>query len=203
MDTSELEKHLEIARQRMNSFVHYKNSGEFHQARATVLSLERKIAAERGEEYADSLDFPVQWDTGAPLPQLIANDYRTFLIFVLRNDHPEDFLGDSIALVQFHTCLSVKLGAPNEEVLNGHPLYGKGLEYYSAQIVRNSNWIQELETINKVHSHYRPELWRSVSHYIFGFHDKIFECIAQSYTVEVFQKGMDDVVEKAARRLLQ
>ncbi len=78
MDTSELEKHLEIARQRMNSLVHYKNPGEFQQARATVLSLERKIAAERGEEYADSLDFPVHWDTGAPLPQLIANDYRTF-----------------------------------------------------------------------------------------------------------------------------
>src|SRR4051794_5203846 len=40
-------------------------------------------------EYAEPLDFPVQWDTGAPLPQLLVNDYRAFLTFYVRVVDPK------------------------------------------------------------------------------------------------------------------
>ena len=109
---------------------------------------------------------------------------------------------ESVALVQFHHCLSSKLGDPNDEVFHGHPLNGKGLEPYNVQIVRNSKWIKELETINKVHSLYNPKEWRLLNHYIFWFHDNTFECIAKSYDVEVFQKSMDEVFGEAAKRIL-
>jgi len=56
-------------------------------------------------------------------------------------------------------------------VFHGHPLNGKGLEGYSPLRVKNSLWIKELEAINSIHSGYRPESWRSLNHYIFGFHD--------------------------------
>ena len=75
---------------------------------------------------------------------------------------------------------------------------GKVLKFYTAQIVRNSKWVKELETINKVHSLYNPKEWRLLNRYIFWFHDNTFECIAKSYNIEVFQKSMDEVFGEAA-----
>jgi len=93
----------------------------------------------------------------------MANDYKTFLIFLfylkirLKMGYnitvPDlaDINAESLALVEFEGCASAKLGSPNEEVFQGHPLYGKGLDSCSAQIVRSSKWLKELEDINKVH----------------------------------------------------
>jgi hypothetical protein len=159
------------------------------------------------EEFAETIEFPVKWDIGAPMPHLLTNGYRTFLVFYLKDDYSEGDRTELVALVQFLRCVSVKLGDPNDEVLHGHPLYGKGLEPYSAQIVRNSTWVKELETINKVHSQYKPEFWSELNHYIFWFHDQTFECVAKSYEVEVFrktepEKSMDEVVIETVKRLL-
>jgi hypothetical protein len=209
MIVSKLEKELENAQERLKQAVAAlapKHKGgemdEHMSARAVVLLLERKLAAERMEEYADTLDFPVKWDIGAPMPHLLSNGIRTLLLFYLRDDNLGDDSVESIALIQFHRCLSVKLGTPNEEVFHGHPLHGKGLEPYTAQIVRNSKWIHELEAINKVHSNYNPELWHSLNHYILWFHDETFECVAKSYEVEVFQKSMSEVIAEATKRIL-
>src|SRR5947209_3670485 len=58
-------------------------------AKEAVLRLERELAAAKGEEHAIPLDFPVQWDAGAPLPHLLRNDYRCFLTFYVREDDPD------------------------------------------------------------------------------------------------------------------
>ena len=58
---------------------------EFDAAREAMLAAERVLAAELGEPYAVPLEFPVQWDIGAPLPHLIQSDYQTFLLFWLRD----------------------------------------------------------------------------------------------------------------------
>ena len=42
-----------------------------------------------------------------------------------------------LALVEFPLCTPVKLGSPNDEVFDGHPLYGRGMDDYTAQRVRN------------------------------------------------------------------
>ncbi len=122
-------------------------------------------------------------------------------MFYLPDDYSEGGRIESVALVQYHHCMSSKLGDPNEEVFHGHPLNGEGLEPYTAQIVRNSKWIKELESINKMHSQYDPELWRSLHHYILWFHDNAFEGAAKAYEVEIFQKSLDEVFEEAANRL--
>jgi hypothetical protein len=183
-------------------------------ARATVRSLERQLAAARGQEYAEPFDFPVKWDVGAPMPHLLANGQHTFLVFYVRVDdpnwngtyvkirNPEADFAEPLAVAQFHRCVSAKLGDPNDEVLHGHPLADKGLEGYTAQIVRNSKWISELEAVNKVHSNYKPELWRSFNHYIFWFHDETFECVAKSYEVEVVNESMPELLAKLTKRLV-
>ena len=66
----------------------------------------------------------------------------------------------------------------------------------------NSRWLAELEAINSVHRCYRPEVWRSLNHYVLWFHDSTFECIARSFTVEVFRESMAELLARACRRLL-
>ena len=79
----ELEKRLKAANKRLSSAVSGLTNGRgtdfdiaFQSAFQDVLKLERQLAAAKGEQYAEPLDFPVNWDTGAPLPQLLVNDYR-------------------------------------------------------------------------------------------------------------------------------
>jgi hypothetical protein len=167
-----------------------------------VLAAERDLAAAQNEPHAVPIEFPVQWDIGAPLPYLLRNDDRTFLVFFLR-DIDSDWDGTYVnirraddpnptrlAVVEFKRCICAKMGTPNDEVFHGHPLHGKGFVGYRPLRVKNSPWIKELETINSVHVAYGPESWSTLNHYIFGFHDSTFECVAESFVVEMlFRSG--------------
>ena len=183
-------------------------------ASEAVLGLERELAAAKGEEHAVPLDFPVLWDTGAPLPHVIQNDYKTFLTFYVREADPNwdgsyvtvkdpgDGSVETLALVEFFGCSSAKLGSPNDEVFEGHPLNGKGLDGYTAQRVVNSRWLAELEAVNSVHRCYDPARWRNLNHYVFWFHDSTFECVAESFKVEVFRESMAEMLARVCQRLL-
>ena len=180
-------------------------------AQDEALRREREHAAERGEEYAEPFGFPAESDVGAPMPHLLVNDNDALLAFYVRNVDPNwdgttvTVAGASgsepIALVEFDWCASAKLGAPNDEVFHGHPLHGRGMDPYTAQVVRNSRWVAELERINSVHHYYRPETWRDLHHYVFWFHDATFECAARSYKVETRVGSMKDVLAEMCRRL--
>jgi len=181
------------------------------ESRAEVLRLERELAAAKGEQYAETLDFPIQWDIGAPSPHLLVNDYKALLGFRAHVDDPSwdgtyvkmvsNQEQETLALVEFERCNSAKLGGPNDEVFRGHPLAGRGMEGYRAQIVRNSLWIAELEQINSVHHQYRHERWTHLNHYVLWFHDSTFECLAHSYKVEVFQETFVELLSRMCHRL--
>lgn len=187
---------------------------EYQSAHDEVLKLERKFAASKGEEFAEPCDFPVKWDTGAPMPHLLKNENRALLAFLMSEPDPNwdgsyvtvkspaDENVEPLALVEFERCTSAKLGAPNDEVFSGHPLYGKGLESYQAQRVVNSQWLKEIERINSVHRMYRPEAWSDSSHFIFWFHDSTFECIARSFKVETHRTTMKALLNMMVERLL-
>jgi hypothetical protein len=221
MSVHEIEQRLSAARERLQraaSALAPKHEGgeweSFWDAHDAVLVLERELAAAKGEEHAIPLDFPVEWDVGAPLPQLLQNDYRCFLTFYVREDDPawdgtyvtvkDPGSGEeeSLALVEFAGCLSARLGAPNDEVFAGHPLNGKGLDSYTAQEVVNSRWLAELEAINSVHRCYNPARWRGLHHFIFWFHDSTFECIAESFKVELYQESMAELLARVCDRLV-
>lgn len=176
------------------------------------LDLQRRRAQARREQYAELLDFPVQWDWGGPLPHLFVNDHCAFLGFVLSEHDPglANTIADapwsdqvqSLALVEFERCVSAKLGAPNDEVFGGHPLAGKGLEYCSAQRVVNSLWLKELQRINSVHERYNPAYWRDLNHYVFWFKDSTFECVAESFKVETYRESMKTLLGRMVERML-
>ena len=221
MSIEEIGRRLVAAREREQAAIEAmapKHRGgeweEYLAASEAVLRLERELAAARGEEHAVPLDFPVRWDSGAPLPHVIQNDYKTFLTFYVREPDPDwdgsyvtvkdpgDRSVETLALVEFFGRASAKLGSPNDEVFEGHPLSGKGLDGYTAQRVVNSRWLAELEAINGVHRCYDPARWRNLNHYVLWFHDSTFECVAESFTVEVFRESMADLLDRVCRRLL-
>lgn len=220
MSLQELESQLADARQRIAEIgkrISLKDQNwrrEYESANESALNLEREIAEIKGEEYAVPIGFPVNWDTGAPLPYLLRNEHKAFLTFYLYDPDPNwdgtyvnvldpgDGSEASLALVEFLHCISAKLGSPNDEVLGGHPLDGRGLDAYTAQKVVNSRWIKEIEQINSVHAFYTPEAWRDLNHYVFWFHDTTFECIAESYKVELFRGSMKELLAVVCERLV-
>ena len=188
---------------------------EFYAAHEEVLRLERELAKFKKEPYAVPCNFPVKWDTGAPLPFLLCNDNRTFLTFYVTETDPNwdgtyvnvvDLASSesaSLCLVTFQNCFSAKLGHPNDEVQSGHPLAGRGLDGYTAQFVINSPWLEEVAKINSVHPYDDSNRWKSLNHYIFWFHDCTFECLAESYTVEVLRETMAQLLVRVQGKLLE
>ena len=188
---------------------------EYFKSHQELLLAERDLARALNQEFAEPLDFPVKWDTGAPLPFLLQNEHKVFLTFYIQDSDPDwdgtyvnvvdpgSDVNVNLALVEFKSCTSTKFGSPNDEVLDGHPLEGKGLDSYTAQVVQNSSWIKEIQAINSVHSCYDPESWSNLKHYIFWFHDSTFECLADSYSVEVHKTNMQVLLLKISNELLK
>lgn len=189
-------------------------SQEYIDAEMAVLDLERQLAAVKDEPYAVPCDFPIKWDVGAPLPHLFASDNKTFLTFYVDIPDPNwdgtyctvkdpgDGKCESLAIVEFKRCHAVKLGDPNDEVHHGHSLHGQGQVGYTAQIVKNSPWIEELRLVNSVHSCYDARSWEALDHYVFWFHDSTFECVAESYEVKLYQSSMCDLAAEVVTKLL-
>lgn len=187
---------------------------EFGAARKEVLRLERELAKSNNEPYAIPCDFPIKWDVGAPLPFLLCSDYRTFLTFYVDEPDPNwdgtyvnvvdpgSQKAASLCLVSFNRCTSAKLGHPNDEVQHGHPLAKRGLEGYTAQIVKNSPWLAEVAKTNSVHSCDRPEHWESLNHYVFWFHDSTFECLAESFDTELTKESMGELLGRVQEKVL-
>lgn len=178
-----------------------------------LLIAERALAAGRGEAHAVPIDFPVRWSTGAPLPHLVQNDHRTLLLFVAEDVDPSwdgswvRIVGPKtereIAVVEFERCASAKLGMPNDEAFGGHPLARRGLRAYGAFKVVNSPWIAELAAINAVHPRDDPDAWFKLTHFILGFHDSTFECVAHDFRLERRRGSIADVLGEACRRLVE
>ncbi len=188
---------------------------EFDAAWQAVLEAERALSLAKHEPHAVPLPFPVQWDTGAPTPLLLKSDHKTFLVFYMRDVDPnwdgtytnvrrtDAAAVGHLAVCEFERCLAAKMGSPNDEAFHGHPLYGKGLQGYRPMRVENSLWIHEIEKINSAHHNYRPAMWQGYTHYIFGFHDSTFECIAKSVTVEVRESSLPDLLREISAKLAE
>jgi len=217
----DLENQLKVAKNRLETVAtalkaKFQGDGleEWHVSHQEVLRAERRLAAAKGEEYAEQCDFPLKWDAGAPMPHLMVNDHNALLAFLLSEPNPawdgtyltlkspKNIAPEPLALVEFERCLIAKLGGPNDEVFEGHPLFGRGGDAYAAQRVVNSRWIQQLQAINSVHSQYDPKYWVGLNHYVFWFHDSTFECIAKKYTVTTYRITFREMLDIMVERLI-
>jgi hypothetical protein len=179
------------------------------------LRLEREVAQAKGDEVAAVIHWRPRWDVGAPLPYVVSSGSRTFLIYMVRDPDPGwdgtytnvvDPTSDGsapLAIVEFERCYAHKFGGSNDEVIEGHPLYGSGLEGYRAHEVLNSRWLATEQAINRVHPGYWPETWTKRKHYLLAFHDEYFECLADGYAVEVVRCTFREAVARVVARLFE
>jgi hypothetical protein len=87
---------------------------EHYRAGDAALEAERALASAKGQDYAAPIDFPVMWNTGAPLPHLLRSDYRTYLLFTVAEPDPgwdgssARIIGadteTTVAIVSFERC---------------------------------------------------------------------------------------------------
>lgn len=142
---------------------------------------------------------------GAPAPTVMANENIVLLAYDCWEAPPgdaaaaDDSGSDDVAVVEFPSGTHV-FGAPNDETLHGHPLYGRGLEFYAAHRVENSSWIAELRRVNSVHDMHRAEGYSALQHYIFTFHDSTFEIVSSGYSITTFD-GEDGAFKAMRTRL--
>jgi hypothetical protein len=133
------------------------------------------------ESFATELADVPQMDTGAPFPIVLASGSRVVLSYLLATSEH----APQCAVVTFERPRTHSLGSPGDETLHGHPLYGKGLTFYAAFRVSNSESIKRLQAIDSVHRLHKPESFQSLSHFIFTFHDSTFECVAHSMAWQI------------------
>ena len=164
------------------------DSPQAHTQRQRQLGLERSTAAELGLVYAQHVDLGVRWDADTPMPELLSG-LRTFVAFYLSVRDPvadrtnariRDPQADrGIGVVEFKKVASIKIGFSNDEVLRGHPLWGSGLELYSAHEVKNSPWITELMAVGRAHAQFDESQWAGRRHFMLTFHDGTLESVAK------------------------
>jgi hypothetical protein len=152
-----------------------------------------------------------QSDAGAPLPVVLASDFRLLLVYLLQQ-YPRDWDGTPrvvgadtddlpVAIVEFQQPYAHIFGPPNDEAIAGHPLCTRGLRTYGAYIVEESSWIRSLERMNSIHPYHKPGRFQLLRHYAFSFHESTFECAANDHTVSVERGSLSAVVARAAARL--
>jgi hypothetical protein len=150
-----------------------------------------------------------QADTGAPFPIVVVADSRVSLAYYVTRGadvpsaKPEAVPSESVALVHFEGVRAHYFGAPNDESLAGHPLYGRGLRPYAVSEVLDSSWLESLVAMNAVHPRHEPGRYAGLRHIIFTFKDGTFECIATGYSWSITQVSVtatrEQIVEALAR----
>lgn len=128
------------------------------------------------------LDLP-QMDPNTPYPHVTADEHEVRLSYGL---HPGDWNARKWSRIEvrfYGGPQYVYFGLPNDEAIEGHPLYKRGLSPYDVFEVVNSSWIRSLERMNSVHWRHDPATFQQLKHYIFTFHDSTFECIAGGFTI--------------------
>jgi hypothetical protein len=142
---------------------------------------------------ADELDtlIPLQavpeFDIGAPLPIVVADDYALLLAYYLPSSQSQIDEGEysrQPALLKFqlpyaHFMLPC-------HTLGSHPLLKRSLEDLAAFEVQNSSWIRAVERMeSRCPNHNADRFMDGKRHFIFVFRDSTFECIATGFQVHL------------------
>ncbi len=146
----------------------------------------------------DDIPKPV---TGTPEPIVVADEHAVVLSYVTEYPESQGGLDELLCQVRFHCALTHLFGSPNDEALEGHPLWKRGLDFYGVFQVHHSSLIRRLAAMNSVHIHHSYAAFDDLVHYIFTFHDSTFECVARSYETVIERIPWDKRHEKAAELL--
>ena len=145
-----------------------------------------------------------QSSVGAPCPMVLSGEHYLHLAYYLETEEPwdgssvravgEHSEGEPCALVQFTGAVAHMFGPPNDEAFAGHPLAVRGLQPYGVFEVQNSSWVRTLARMNSVHPQHRPERFAKYKHFVFAFHDSVFECVSENFELSVHRGSVSNVL---------
>ncbi|UFN43301.1 hypothetical protein [Nocardioides okcheonensis] len=139
------------------------------------------------------LDLGLKWDAGAPLPMLVAGA-RSAIVLCYESLATGE--GEHVIEIRFEGCSNIRMGHPNDEVLHGHPFWGRGLSFYEAHVVHDSPWLEEHRRINSVHDYHSDATWDRLNHYFLAFHDEVVEALARDISA---RRVSGDMAAESAR----
>ena len=103
------------------------------------------------------------------------------------------------AVIEFAGCLITKFGHPNDEAACGIPKY-KDIEIaYGICIVKNSEWIKEIEQLNSYQ--FPGTSYSDFRHFLIFFHDSTFECIARDINLSIPDKPYSEIITEITRKI--
>lgn len=128
-----------------------------------------------------TLDLGVVWDPNAPEAVLVSHDSGPTILMLQPSDGDTD--QRRIAIV-WEGARAAMMGPPNDETIAGHRLYGKGLsEALWAGEVLDSEWIADLERLNRVHPLHDPGRFAHLRHFIVLLKECVVEVVAPTFVV--------------------
>ena len=170
----------------------YEESCRRHDA---VLEAEVNLAKARSQPYAIRINLGIE--TGREAPIVLCADLVTVLIcevFRRRDDGIKEVAG--YAVVEFTLCHWSTFGYPNDEAIDGHPMYGKGFDAYGAFEVFNSPWTARMTEQNRVAF---PDTKKCpCRHLILSFHESTFECLVERANVAAIKGGYFEAFQAAS-----
>jgi hypothetical protein len=148
------------------------------------------------------LDLGVVPEAAVSRPMLLQTDYRTVLTFNAMKHTPDKRVTSvGTAIVEFERCLVTKFGYPNDEALQGHPLYQRGLAFYSCYEVLNSSWLAEIDAQNR--QAFPDSTGSPVRHFVFTFHDSTFECLAADLKLTLSDEPTATLLTELTREIAE
>jgi len=182
--------------------VEFEDVGEYDRLHAQMLQWERELAMLRFEQAAIPIDWPdsVKWSNasrvqgffgGAELPVVFFYDCLLFSYKLA-----ERRFEDQVVAVTIQGACAMKIGGPSDSVIEGHPLFGRGLEIYGAFKVENSTWKSEIDEMHMVDYYYDPKEIGRLNHFMWLFHKAQVEVLAMGYEIEVHDGTLETVVPK-------
>ena len=126
------------------------------------------------------------------MPFVVASERRTLFAFYLADSEITD--GLEVQTAEFVDCVSVAFGYPNDEVLHGHRLFDRGLEFYALHVVEDSTWIDELRRMERAHDRSPAQPFANSKHFLLAFHDATLEAVASDVVALDRYTTMDEAV---------
>jgi hypothetical protein len=129
-------------------------------------------------ELVRPVDFGIRWDVASTEPLLVQSEHRAFVAFYLDPDDEAE-----VGVIEWIGRRGAVLGGLNDEAGQGHPLWAARFDadVYGGFEVVNSQWIRDWERANRVRLRHDRARFAAVHHWLLGFHDSTFECVARGW----------------------
>ncbi len=157
-------------------------------------------------EHFEELKLGVTPEAAVSGAVLLQSEYSSFLTFNAQKEtvEPSPYGGFyttdvGTAIVEFPGCLISKFGHPNDEAAGAIPKY-KDLEVaYGICEVKNSDWVKELEVINRYQ--FPNTSYADLRHFVIFFHDSTFECIAKEIKLKTSDQPYSEIISGLGKKI--